>query len=92
MNLLNNLPVSCLDVLIDLPVLGGDENYSGKNMDAVQKLLDFMEKRVDKVKFFPFATPAQTIDRCVDPLELTGNSRTCKALDPLVKCSSKAYK
>lgn len=62
-NLLNNLPVSCLDVLIDVPVLGGDENYSGKNMDAVQKLLDFMEKRVDKVKFFPSATPARTPDR-----------------------------
>lgn len=68
MNLLNNLPVSCLDVLIDVPVLGGDENYSGKNMDAVQKLLDFMEKRVDKVKFFPCAT--QTTDRCVDLLKL----------------------
>lgn len=50
-NLLNNLPVSCLDVLIDLPVQGGQEKYGGKNMDAVQKLLDFMEKRIDKVKF-----------------------------------------
>lgn len=49
-NLLNNLPVSCLDVLIDVPVQGGDENYGGKNMDAIQKLLDFMEKRIDKVK------------------------------------------
>ncbi|KAG8012552.1 Synembryn-B [Nibea albiflora] len=47
-NLLNNLPVSCLDVLIDLPVQGGQERYGGKNMDAVQKLLDFMEKRIDK--------------------------------------------
>lgn len=47
-NLLNNLPVSCLDVLIDLPVHGGQEKYGGKNMDAVQKLLDFMEKRIDK--------------------------------------------
>ncbi len=50
-NLLNNLPVSCLDVLIDVPVHGGEEKYGGKNMDAVQKLLDFMEKRIDKVKF-----------------------------------------
>lgn len=49
-NLLNNLPVSCLDVLIDVPVQGGQETYGGKNMDAVQKLLDFMEKRLDKVK------------------------------------------
>ncbi|XP_042352412.1 synembryn-B isoform X2 [Plectropomus leopardus] len=47
-NLLNNLPVSCLDVLIDVPVQGGLEMYGGKNMDAVQKLIDFMEKRMDK--------------------------------------------
>ncbi|XP_051807932.1 synembryn-B isoform X2 [Acanthochromis polyacanthus] len=47
-NLLNNLPVSCLDVLIDIPVQGGQEKYGGKNMDAVQVLLDFMEKRIDK--------------------------------------------
>ncbi|KAM8750205.1 chaperone Ric-8B isoform 2-T2 [Acanthopagrus schlegelii] len=47
-NLLNNLPVSCLDVLIDLPVQGGEEKYGGKNMDVIQVLLDFMEKRIDK--------------------------------------------
>ncbi|KAI3371444.1 hypothetical protein L3Q82_024036 [Scortum barcoo] len=47
-NLLNNLPVSCLDVLIDMPVQGGQEKYGGKNMDAIQMLLDFMEKRIDK--------------------------------------------
>ncbi|XP_039988548.1 synembryn-B isoform X2 [Xiphias gladius] len=47
-NLLNNLPVSCLDVLIDVPVKGGLEKYGGKNMEAVQMLLDFMEKRIDK--------------------------------------------
>ncbi|KAM7414353.1 hypothetical protein PAMA_019256 [Pampus argenteus] len=47
-NLLNNLPVYCLDVLIDVPVQGGQENYSGKNMDVVQVLIDFMEKRIDK--------------------------------------------
>lgn len=50
-NLLNNLPVSCLDVLINVPVQGGQEKYGGKNMDAVQKLLDFMEKRLNKVEF-----------------------------------------
>lgn len=71
MNLLNNLPVSCLDVLIDVPILGGDENYSGKNMDAVQKLLDFMEKRVDKVKFFPRATTGVLIHlNCRKPLSM----------------------
>ncbi|KAJ8002946.1 hypothetical protein DPEC_G00164240 [Dallia pectoralis] len=47
-NLLSNLPVSCLDVLIDLPVQGGQEEYNGKNMEIVQVLLDFMEKRIDK--------------------------------------------
>ncbi|XP_020311986.1 synembryn-B-like isoform X1 [Oncorhynchus kisutch] len=47
-NLLSNLPVPCLDVLIDVPVQGGQEEYSGKNMDVVQVLLDFMEKRIDK--------------------------------------------
>lgn len=47
-NLLNNLPVSCLDVLIDVPVQGGQEHYGGKNMDAIQVLIDFMEKRIDK--------------------------------------------
>ncbi|XP_072241704.1 chaperone Ric-8B isoform X2 [Leuresthes tenuis] len=47
-NLLNNLPVSCLDVLIDVPVQGGLQQYGGKNMEVVQVLLDFMEKRIDK--------------------------------------------
>uniref|UniRef100_A0A3Q2CJ90 Synembryn n=1 Tax=Cyprinodon variegatus TaxID=28743 RepID=A0A3Q2CJ90_CYPVA len=47
-NLLNNLPVSCLDVLIDVPIQGGVEEYGGKNMEAVQVLLDFMERRIDK--------------------------------------------
>lgn len=40
----------CLDVLIHLPVQGGQEKYGGENMDAVQRLLDFMEKRIDKVR------------------------------------------
>lgn len=48
-NLLSNLPVQCLDVLIDVPVQGGLEKYGGKNLDVVQVLLDFMEKRIDKV-------------------------------------------
>ncbi|XP_056137297.1 synembryn-B isoform X2 [Lampris incognitus] len=47
-NLLCNLPVSCLDVLIDVPIQGGLEKYNGKNMDVIQVLLDFMEKRIDK--------------------------------------------
>ncbi|KAI7802232.1 synembryn-B [Triplophysa rosa] len=47
-NLLSNLPVQCLDVLIDVPVQGGLEKYGGKNLDVVQVLLDFMERRIDK--------------------------------------------
>ncbi|KAJ0069148.1 hypothetical protein NL108_002905 [Boleophthalmus pectinirostris] len=47
-NLLNNLPVACLDVLVDLPVQGGADSYNGKNLEAVQVLLDFMEKRIDR--------------------------------------------
>lgn len=49
-NVLNNLPVPCLDMLIHVPVQGGQEKYGGKNMDAIQKLLEFMEKRIDKVR------------------------------------------
>lgn len=41
--------MSCLNVLIDVPVQGGLEEYGGMNMDVVQVLLDFMEKRIDKV-------------------------------------------
>lgn len=44
--------MQCLDVLIDVPVQGGMEKYGGKNMDTVQMLLDFMEKRIDKVLYF----------------------------------------
>lgn len=44
--------MQCLDVLIDVPVQGGIEKYGGKNMDTVQMLLDFMEKRIDKVLHF----------------------------------------
>lgn len=47
-NLLSNLPVQCLDVLIDVPIQGGLDKYRGKNMDTVQILLDFMIKRIDK--------------------------------------------
>lgn len=43
------MPVSCLDVLIDTPVRGGLPEYDGKNMEVIQVLLDFMEKRIDKV-------------------------------------------
>uniref|UniRef100_A0A8C8RXQ6 Synembryn n=1 Tax=Pelusios castaneus TaxID=367368 RepID=A0A8C8RXQ6_9SAUR len=48
-NLLSNIPVSCLDVLIS-PTTQEETvlKYNGMNMDAIQVLLDFMEKRIDK--------------------------------------------
>lgn len=53
-NLLSNVPVSCLDVLIS-PSSEEETNlkYNGMNMDAIQVLLDFMEKRIDKVWMKP---------------------------------------
>ncbi|XP_028815010.1 chaperone Ric-8B [Denticeps clupeoides] len=47
-NLLSNIQASCLDVLVDVPMQGGLEEYGGKNMDVIQVLLDFMEKRIDR--------------------------------------------
>ncbi|XP_043375593.1 synembryn-B isoform X3 [Dermochelys coriacea] len=48
-NLLSNIPVSCLDVLIN-PSTQEETvlKYNGMNMNAIQVLLDFMEKRIDK--------------------------------------------
>ncbi|XP_061750229.1 synembryn-B [Nerophis ophidion] len=61
-NVLSNLPVPCMDVLIDLPVQGGVEAYGGKNMDAIQVLLDFMEKRIDKgSNYIEGLTPVLTL-------------------------------
>lgn len=74
-NLLSNVPVSCLDVLVcpltheetaqeatTLDELPSDKTaetepalknspvaYNGMNMEAIQVLLSFMEKRIDKV-------------------------------------------
>ncbi|XP_063052506.1 synembryn-B isoform X2 [Engraulis encrasicolus] len=47
-NLLSNIPMACLDVLIDVPIQPRQEELGGKNMAAIQVLLDFMEKRVDR--------------------------------------------
>lgn len=55
-NLLSNVPVSCLDVLISPSTQEEaketDVKYNGMNMDAIQVLLKFMEKRIDKVRTF----------------------------------------
>lgn len=49
-NLLGNLPLPCLDVLLMPKVQQGSIEYMGVNMDAVNMLLDFMEKRLDRVR------------------------------------------
>ncbi|XP_061577568.1 synembryn-A isoform X1 [Cololabis saira] len=47
-NLLGNLPLPCLDVLLMPKVQQGSIEYMGVNMDAVNMLLDYMEKRLDR--------------------------------------------
>ncbi|KAE8296848.1 Synembryn-A Protein Ric-8A [Larimichthys crocea] len=47
-NLLGNLPLPCLDVLLMPKVQQGSIEYMGVNMDAVNMLLKFMEKRLDR--------------------------------------------
>ncbi|XP_070983423.1 chaperone Ric-8A isoform X2 [Oncorhynchus clarkii lewisi] len=50
LNLLGNLPLSCLDVLLMPKVQQGSIEYMGVNMDAVSMLLEYMEKRLDRGK------------------------------------------
>ncbi|XP_078093478.1 chaperone Ric-8A-like isoform X1 [Mustelus asterias] len=47
-NLLANLPLTCLDVLLTPKVEPGSVEYMGMNMDTVEILLDFMDKRLDR--------------------------------------------
>lgn len=47
-NLLGNLPLPCLDVLLMPKVQPNSIEYMGVNMDAVNMLLEFMERRVDR--------------------------------------------
>ncbi|KAM6973155.1 chaperone Ric-8A [Aplochiton taeniatus] len=47
-NLLGNLPLPCLDVLLMPKVQQGSLEYMGVNMDAVNMLMGFMEKRLDR--------------------------------------------
>ncbi|XP_013865735.1 chaperone Ric-8A isoform X2 [Austrofundulus limnaeus] len=47
-NLLGNLPLPCLDVLLMPKVQQGSIEYMGVNMDAVNMLLDFTEKRLER--------------------------------------------
>ncbi|XP_072915910.1 chaperone Ric-8B isoform X1 [Hemitrygon akajei] len=47
-NLLNNIPVSSLDLLFSPDIECRAIDYNGKKMDAVEVLLAFMEKRIDR--------------------------------------------
>ncbi|KAM8890902.1 chaperone Ric-8A [Spinachia spinachia] len=47
-NLLGNLPLPCLDVLLIPKMEPGSIEYMGVNMDAVNMLLEFMEKTLDR--------------------------------------------
>lgn len=49
-HLLGNLPLPCLDVLLMPKVQQGSIEYMGVNMDAVNMLLEYMEKRLDGVR------------------------------------------
>lgn len=46
---MNNIPVSNLDLLFSPSIECGTIDYNGKKMDAVEVLLAFMEKRIDRV-------------------------------------------
>ncbi|CAK6966404.1 synembryn-A [Scomber scombrus] len=47
-NLLGNLPLTCLDVLLMPKVQQGSIEYMGVNMDTVNMLMEFMEKKLDR--------------------------------------------
>ncbi|KAE8613771.1 hypothetical protein XENTR_v10007866 [Xenopus tropicalis] len=47
-NLLSNVPVSCLDVLINPFNKEMSANNNDMDMEAIQVILNFMEKRIDK--------------------------------------------
>lgn len=47
-NLLSALPLQCLDVLLQAPLAPGSEQLNGVNMDCVQNLLLFMERRLEQ--------------------------------------------
>lgn len=48
-NLLVNLPLMCLDVLLTPKVEHGSVEYMGMNMDTVEVLIQFLDRRLDRV-------------------------------------------
>ncbi|KAE8593746.1 hypothetical protein XENTR_v10019296 [Xenopus tropicalis] len=47
-NLLVNLPLMCLDVLLTPKVEQGSVEYMGMNMDTVEVLIQFLDRRLDR--------------------------------------------
>ncbi|MBN3298881.1 RIC8A protein, partial [Amia calva] len=47
-NVLSALPLSCLDVLVSVRLGPGSVEYLGINMDCVEALLGFMERRLER--------------------------------------------
>ncbi|XP_029441214.1 synembryn-A-like [Rhinatrema bivittatum] len=57
-NLLLNLPLMCLDVLLTPKVEQGSVEYLGMNMDTVEVLLQFLDRRLDRgIKLRETLTP-----------------------------------
>ncbi|KAG8515723.1 Synembryn-A [Galemys pyrenaicus] len=49
-NLMGNLPLNCLGVLLTLEPHEGSLEFLGVNMDVIQALLNFLEKRLQQVR------------------------------------------
>jgi len=48
--MLSALPLSCLDVLVSVPLAPDSHQMNGVNMDCVQSLLVYMERKLEQVK------------------------------------------
>lgn len=76
-NLLSNVPVSCLDVLIS-PSKKASANNNDSDMEAIQVILKFMEKRIDKgCSYREGLTPVLSM--------LTESSRTHRNIRKFIK-------
>uniref|UniRef100_A0A672PLR5 Synembryn n=1 Tax=Sinocyclocheilus grahami TaxID=75366 RepID=A0A672PLR5_SINGR len=49
-NMLSALPLSCLDVLVSVPLAPDSHQMNGANMDCVHNLLMYMERKLEQVK------------------------------------------
>lgn len=48
--MLSALPLSCLDVLVSVPLGPDSHQMNGANMDCVHNLLMYMERKLEQVK------------------------------------------